>query len=172
MIKRLISFLEFMADLTPENAENFARKIFENDKVRKEGEWHIFHSKAVEETALFLAKRRDVDKSILKEASWLIDVGRTIGGDIGHPLRSLELAKGEFELPDKLKDCIINHEISGNHMCDEAKIIQIADKVSVLRPEFLELFQKYSKVNPMEKEWNIKFVDSVLSSIPDLLRKM
>lgn len=161
-----------MTELTPENAEKFARKVFENDRVKKEGEWHIFHSKAVEDAALLLARGHDLDEHVLREASWLIDVGRTIGNDINHPLRSLEMAREEFVLLDKLKDCIINHESSGEPVCEEAKIIQIADKVALLRPEFLELFLKYSKTNPLEKEWNIKFLESILCSIPDLLRKI
>jgi len=161
-----------MIELTPENAESFARKIFVNDRVKKESEWHIFHSKAVEETALLLAEGSYVDRDILREAAWLIDIGQTIGNDVNHPLRSLEIAREEFELPGKLKDCIINHENLNEPLCDEARIIQIADKVSVLRPELINLFCKYSKVNPLEKEWNIKFVNRILKGIPDLLRKL
>ena len=161
-----------MAELTPENAEKFARKIFLNDRVKKEGEWHIFHSKAVADTALLLSGESYVDRLLLQEASWLIDIGQTIGNNVNHPLRSLEMAKEEFELSEKLKDCIINHESTNEPICDEARIIQIADKVSILRPELVKLFCKYSRVNPLEKEWNIKFLESLTSKLPDLLRKI
>jgi HD superfamily phosphodiesterase len=161
-----------MTELTPENAEKFARSIFENDPVKKEGEWHIFHSKAVEETALLLAGKSEIDRALLREASWLINIGETISNGEGHPLRSLDMAKEEFELPEKLKDCIINHEELANPVCEEAKIIQVADKLSILKPEIIELFYKYSSENSTEKEWNIKFLESFLSKIPNLLRRI
>jgi len=107
---------------TAKSAEEFARKMFQKDKSEEDREWHIFHSKSVGDAALILAGSRKVDKELLKIAGWLHDIGQTASMD-DHALHSLKMAEKEFEISEKLKDCILNHGNSGKPVCEEAKSI-------------------------------------------------
>jgi len=157
---------------TPEVAEEFARKAFLKDKTNEDREWHLFHSKSVGDAALILAESKKVDKELLKIAGWMHDIGQTVSMD-DHASYSLKLAEKEFEISDKLKDCILNHGNSGKPVCEEAKLINIADKVSMLNPEFVKLFMKDSANKPADKKKkDINFVKMMLSKAGELLEKI
>jgi putative nucleotidyltransferase with HDIG domain len=161
--------------LSSEIAEKFARRMFEKDKNEEEKEWHIFHSKSVGDTALILAENKKVDKELLKIAGWLHDIGQTVSLE-DHAINSLKLAEKEFEISEKLKDCILNHGNSGNPICEEAKLINIADKVSMLNPAFLSLLVKYTAKKPTRKEkgniTDTSFIKMMLSKAGDLLENI
>lgn len=157
---------------TPESAEKFARKAFLNDKTPEDRDWHLFHSKAVGDCAIILAGKEKVDKKLIKIAGWLHDIGQIVSME-DHASRSLKMAEKEFEINDKLKDCIINHGNHGEPVCEEARLINISDKVSMLNPEFIKLFMKDSANKPSDKKVkDIDFVKSMLSNAGNLLENI
>jgi len=157
---------------TPKTAEEFARKAFLKDKTPEDRNWHIFHSKAVGDCSIILAGSKKVDKGLLKIAGWLHDIGQTISMD-DHAAHSLKMAEKEFEIDDKLKDCILNHGNHGEPVCEEAKLINIADKVSMLNPEFIKLFLKDTANKPADKKKkDMDFIKSMLSKAGELLEKI
>lgn len=100
----------------------------------------INHSEGVLETSLKLAKHKEVDVEKIKIASWLHDIGRTVQIK-NHAEESVKLAEGEFgSLDEIIKDCILNHGNSKNPKTEEGKIIQFADKLSILNDyEIMEM---------------------------------
>jgi putative nucleotidyltransferase with HDIG domain len=157
---------------TPKSAEEFARKAFLKDKTPEDRDWHIFHSKAVGDTALILAEGKKVNRDVIRIAGWLHDIGQTISID-NHAALSLEMAEKEFEMDEKLKDCILNHGSGGNPVCEEAKLIFIADKVFMLNPKFVELYMKDTVGKPPEKKKkDLDFARKLLSKASELLEKI
>lgn len=157
--------------LTPKTAEEYARKLFEKEN-EEDRAWHLLHSKLVGEIAVLLSKGKKVDKNLILTAGWLHDIGQIEGFD-DHAVKGLKLAEKQFEISPSLKDCILNHGSGGNPECEEAKLIFLADKISMLHPEFLEFFMKYSAKktgNPKKKD--LDFVKSMLSKVGDLLEKV
>ena len=72
------------------------------------------HCKEIERISLRLAKHKKADKKILKIASWLHDIGRTVSVK-GHAKISVELAEKQFgKLDNRLKDSILNHGDDNN----------------------------------------------------------
>ena len=135
--------------LTAKSAERFAKSCFKKIKGEDEYEFHQLHSDGVVKTALKLAEGKKVDKNILIISGWLHDTGRSIGKE-GHAENSFKLAEQKFgKLPEKIKDCILNHGRSGKPKSKEAKIIQIADKLSIVEdPRIFKLLfskKKYRK---------------------------
>ncbi len=158
--------------LTLESAEEFARKVFLNDKTSEDRNWHLFHSKAVGDCAILIAGKKKVDKNLLKIAGWLHDIGQTMNIE-GHAALSVKMAEKEFEIDDKLKDCILNHGSNGSPECQEAKLIYIADKVFMINPEFVKLFMKDSVNKPADKKKkDIDFAKKLLSKAEELLEKI
>jgi putative nucleotidyltransferase with HDIG domain len=157
---------------TPKTAEEFARKAFLKDKTPEDMRWHLFHSKAVGDCAILIAGKKKVDKELLKIAGWLHDIGQTISMD-DHAAHSLKIAEKEFEMDEKLKDCILNHGSNGSPICEEAKLIFIADKVFMLNPKFVELYMKDTVGKPPEKKKkDLDFARKLLSKASELLEKI
>lgn len=135
--------------LTAKNAEKFAKSCFKHFKGNVERKFHSFHSEGVVKTALRLAEGKKADKNTIIIAGWLHDIGRRVSIS-GHAEISLKLAEEKFgKLPEKIKDCILNHGTSGKPKSKEAKIIQLADKLSIVEDYriFKLLFskEKYKK---------------------------
>lgn len=122
-----------MEKLTVEKAKKIAKEHFSKIEDKEQAEMKLIHSKTVAEAALIIARDRKVDREILQIAGWLHDIGQAIEVD-NHAEHSLKLLKN-YEVSEKLKDCILNHGNNGKPKTEEGKIIQIADKVSVLDKE-------------------------------------
>jgi len=158
--------------LNPQIAEEFARKIFDSFSIEEEKEFNKIHAKTTIECAVTLAEGKKIAVEILELAGWLHDIGKIMNSD-NHPQYSLELLeKEEFEIDEKLKDCILNHGTAGNPQSEEAKIMQIADKVSMINPEFLELIKTFLKTASEEERENyLEVLRKNLNNAVDLLKK-
>ena len=118
--------------LTGESAKKFALETFKKMKSGVEKRFLIQHSKSIVKTSMNLAKGRKIDIESLKIACWLHDIGRTVQIE-GHANISLKLAKEKFgELNPIIEDCIVNHSSSKNPGTKEGKIMQLADKLSIM----------------------------------------
>ena len=118
-----------------------------------------------------LAEDKKVDRELIIIAGWLHDMGKIMELE-NHAQHSLEvLEKNGFEVSKKLRDCIINHGSNGNPECEEAKLIQFADKISILHPELVKILVKYSfKKTNSEKEKDLDFIRKLLNQCIDVLR--
>jgi HD superfamily phosphodiesterase len=156
--------------LTVSEAEKFAKKMFNKCKDPLDKEFYVLHSRMVAETALVLIPKNNkdtIDKNILQIAGWLHDIGSVIDRE-DHAIHSIELLEKEgFVVSEKLKDCILNHGRSKSPKTREGKIIQLADKASVLRPELLRLFVES---NSKDRKEIIDFFEKTTSRAIILLR--
>jgi len=120
-------------ELTEESAKNFALEIFKTKiKPSLERKFIIQHSKGIIKTALNLAKGKNLDLESIKLAGWLHDIGRSESIE-GHAAISLRLAEEKFgTINPIITDCILNHGSSKNPQTKEGKIIQLADKLSIM----------------------------------------
>ncbi len=146
-----------MIKLTPFIAQKFAKEKILEIKKEEDREFVLIHTKTVVECAKLLGENRNIDLDLLEIAAWLHDIGYSQEGHAQLALKILE--KERFEISENLKDCIINHGTKGNPLCEEAKILKIADKLSMVNPEMLKIIIKYSlKKNKDEKEKDLEFI--------------
>jgi putative nucleotidyltransferase with HDIG domain len=157
-----------MKTLTPKTAEEFAKKIFNEKMYGLEKDFITRHSKGVLKTCVKLSKGKKVDVGKLKVASWLHDIGRAISIK-NHAKISVEIAEKEFGgLDEIIKDCILNHGNSGNPETKEGKIIQFADKLSILNDyELIKMIFSKEKY----KEKSIGFIKMVCDDFLDILER-
>lgn len=157
-----------MKNLTSKTAEEFAKNLYENKMQGLEKRFILMHSQGVMETCLKLAKDKRVDLEKLKIASWLHDIGRT-EQDEGHAEKSVEIAEKEFGTFDEtVKDCILNHGNSKNPKTEEGKIIQFADKLSILN-DFEIIKMAFEK--PKYKDKSIVFLNMVCEDFIEMLKR-
>ncbi len=157
-----------MQSLTSENAESFAKRLFEEKMHGLEKRFIIKHSQGVFETSVKLAEGKKVDLEKLKIACWLHDIGRTIAIE-DHAKLSVEVAEKEFgSLDETIKDGILNHGNSKKPQTEEGKIIQFADKISILNDyEIIKMaFEK-----PEYKERSIDFMKKVCGDFLKMLER-
>jgi putative nucleotidyltransferase with HDIG domain len=158
--------------LNPQIAEEFARRTFEKLPLEEDREFNKTHAKSMVETVEILANGKKVDIELIETACWLHDIGKTVEMD-NHAIHSLEiLEKEEFEINEKLKDCILNHGNGGNPQCLEAQLIQIADKACMINPKIIEILTNFTMNKPNEeKTKDLEFVRKLLNNAVDLLKK-
>ncbi len=125
-------------------------------------EWFLLHSKLVVEMALILAGNKNVNKEILEIAGWIHDIGYSIETK-EHAKYSIELLK-DYELDEKLKDCILEHGSDGNPKTKEGEIIRIADKACIFNKDVISLIIKGGI-----KEKDINFLKKMSSKGLELL---
>ncbi len=146
--------------LTVEIAKRIAQEHLSKIKNKEDSEFLIIHSEAVGNIAAILCKDPVIDKDFLRIAGWLHDIGYSISEE-GHALHSLALIEKDYEVSPELRDCILNHGTSGNPSTKEGKLIQVADKASILNPEMVCLFVKYSD-KKMREDW-LDFAENKLA---------
>jgi uncharacterized protein len=137
-----------------------------NDKKLRE--FLLVHSLKVSEMAVLLGKIKGLDISVLEIAGLLHDIGYSINEE-NHSQHSLNiLEEKNFEISEKLKDCILNHGGKGSPKTEEGKIFQMADKISIIDKDTLYIFLKDKVVSNEEKE----FIKIVVSKSLELLDKL
>jgi HD superfamily phosphodiesterase len=154
--------------LTPKSAETFAKSCFKKIKGKDEYLFHEIHSEGVVKTALRLAEGKKADKNILIISGWLHDIGISVGKE-GHAKNSFKLAEQKFgKLPEKIKDCILKHGRTGKPRTSEAKIIQLADKLSIIQDTriFNLLFSEKK-----HKEEGLKMYGSMFKELVKILER-
>lgn len=116
-------------------AEKFAKKVFGTKFKGIDLKLNLLHSKSVLKCCIALSKGKNADTASLKIAAWLHDIGR-VESQEAHAIKSVEIAEKEFgNLSPIIRDCILNHGYSEKPETTEGRIIQLADKMSVMLPE-------------------------------------
>ncbi len=158
--------------LNPQIAEQFAKNIFEKLPLEKDREFNKIHAKSLIGAALILAGDQKIDLELIIIASWLHDLGKIVEMH-NHAQHSIAIIKNEgFEISKELEDCILNHGNKGNPICQEAKLIQIADKACIIHPEILEMLVNFSlKKSKEEKTKDLEFIKKLMSDAVELLTK-
>ena len=124
--------------LTKEKAKELANKYLLDSKI-KDGEFLYAHTKGVVEAAKLLAKREKLDIKKIESCAWVHDIGSYLEQE-SHAKKGIELLEKEgIDIDEVLRDCVLNHGNSGNPTTKEGKIMQIADKISIMNNDFLEI---------------------------------
>jgi HD superfamily phosphodiesterase len=154
--------------LTPKIAKLTAEKYFRKHKDKEERDFARVHTAAVVEIAVILAKKFKTDVSTVEISGWLHDIGSIVERS-DHAKYSLDLLNKEgFEVSPLIKDCILNHGTDGKPESKEAKILQIADKLSILSIPVLKLLFKQKSITP----YDIEFVDKMTTGAVAYLKEL
>ena len=152
--------------LTKEKAKELAKKYLLDSKI-KDGEFFYVHTKGVVEVARLLAKKEKIDIKKIESCAWVHDIGYYLEQE-GHAKKGIELLKKEgIKIDEILKDCVLNHGNSGNPTTKEGKIMQIADKISIMNKDFLEILLN----NKIGKE-EIDFIKMMFDKSIKMLEKL
>jgi putative nucleotidyltransferase with HDIG domain len=152
--------------ITPVQAEKFTRELYAKHFKGDDLSWSLLHLQNVANCCKLLAEGKDVDNDALTVSAWLHDLGRT-QVDEGHAQVSVEIAEKEFgKLDPIVKDCIAHHGSKNETpTTEEGKIIQIADKLSVLDPR---LFIREARE---DKEKAVKRLHKTADKLAELIEK-
>jgi HD superfamily phosphodiesterase len=149
-----------------------ARKLAEKyllDKKTQDGEFLFIHTKGVVDSVKLLCKRFGLDKEKIICCAWLHDIRYFMNNQKNHAENSLKLlVKEKVKLDKTEKDCILNHGNGKNPVTKEGKIMQIADKISILNPDFLKVLLKQKTIGKEE----IGFVKMVCDNAVKLLGEL
>lgn len=155
-----------MEKLTIEKAKQICFDTFNKFPDKENGQFNILHCKLVSEIVLILAEKKDVDKEILEIAAWTHDIGKIIEKE-NHGSHSLEILERDYEIPEKLRDCMLNHATKSKPATDEGKIFRHADKLSALHPD---LIKNFIDTSPKRRQKTINFIRGLCTKIPEILK--
>jgi HD superfamily phosphodiesterase len=157
-----------MKKLTPESAKEIAEKYFLKHKDKAEQDFIRIHSSAVAEIGVILAKKFKADVSIVEVAAWIHDIG-TVIERTNHANHSLDLLKKEgFEVDALIEDCVLNHGTGGDPKSEEAKLLQMADKLSILSILVLKLLLDQEGILPSD----VEFVNKMTTGAVEYLKRL
>jgi putative nucleotidyltransferase with HDIG domain len=157
-----------MKKLTTKIAKSIALKYFRKDKNKIEKEFALIHAEAVAKISKLLAKRLNANISVVESCAWVHDIGKIIEIE-NHAKHSLILLEKEkIEITSLIKDCILNHGTSGKPLFLEAKILQMADKMSILSIPVLKLILEQKKI----PESDVEFVNKMTTSSVNYLKNL
>lgn len=157
-----------MNSLNPKTAKEFAIPFILRISNLDERKFILYHSEAIVETAKLLAKNTSADVELLEIAGWVHDIGKSVA-DESHAEESLKILEKEFEINSILKDCILNHGASKKPITLEGKIIQAADKISIVDKDILSIFLK--NINPKITVENTEMLRKITVQAMDFLEK-
>ncbi len=161
----------YMKKLTLELAKQIARDCFQSYRDRIEGDFARIHSASVAEIAVTLAKKANCDQELVETAAWVHDIGYLVEKD-NHAEHSVKLLEQKgFELSSEMRDCILNHGTGGKPESQEAKILQMADKLSILNIPTLKLILEQEKVLPEDVAFIKKMTDGAVGYLDNLRRE-
>ena len=157
-----------MKVFTPKKAKLVANWYFNRHKNIEEKNFAKVHAAAVVEIAILLAKKSKLDVSSIEMAAWLHDIGSTVERD-DHAKFSLDLLEQEgFGVSELIKDCILNHGTNGKPKSEEAKILQMADKLSILSIPVLKLIFKQQSITLYDIEFVNKMTTGAVAYLKEL----
>ncbi|MEM4330753.1 MAG: HD domain-containing protein [Candidatus Pacearchaeota archaeon] len=153
--------------LTKNLAKNLAKKYLLNEKT-KDGKFLFSHTERVVFCVEILAKKFKLDKEKIVFSAWVHDIGYFLGAE-KHAEKSLEILENEkIEIDEEIKDAILNHGTSANPKTIYGKIMQIADKISIIDRNILKILLEQDKIY----EEDIKFFEMVFPSCLEMLKKL
>lgn len=154
--------------LNPKIGEKLAKKYL-LDKNTNDGNFFLAHTKGVVSSVKLLSKRFNLDMNKMISLAWVHDIGYFSNDLKNHAENSLKLLKNEkIDLTEEDKDCILNHGTGKSPFSKEGKIMQIADKISILNEDFLKVL--LSKKNIKEDE--ISFVKMMCERAIEMLNEL
>ncbi|MEK9177618.1 MAG: HD domain-containing protein [Patescibacteria group bacterium] len=154
-----------MNKLTQKSAKIIAEKYFKKLHGKEEQDFAIIHSEAVVEVATILAKKYKADVNTVITAGWVHDIGYAIEKPM-HAKHSVDLLKKEgFEITQPVEECILNHGTDGKPVSKEAKILQMADKLSIINISILKLLFKQKNILPEDIEFMIKMATGAIEHL-------
>jgi len=157
-----------MVGLTKESAKKFVFEEFAKMKPNVEKKFLVQHTRGVVKTASKLAKSKKVDKNSLEIACWLHDVARSIQSE-NHALLGVKMVKEKFgKINYIIEDCIVNHGSSKDPKTEEGKIIQLADKLSIMND--FKLFEIIFAKDKYKGE-SLKMLDYVYKDLIEVLKR-
>jgi HD superfamily phosphodiesterase len=157
-----------MKKLTPKTAKLIAQKYFKRHKDKAEQNFARIHTSAVVEVGVILAKKFKANASVVEISAWIHDIGSVIEMP-NHAIHSLNLLKKEgFEISTLIEDCVLNHGIDGKPISEEAKILQMADKLSFINIPILKLLLKQKSILPSD----VEFVNKMTAEAIVYLKKL
>lgn len=157
-----------MKKLTPKLARKITEKYFKKYQDKEEREFARIHTMAVVEIAVILANKFSADTSVVEISAWLHDIGSTIER-VDHARHGLELLEKEkFEIDPLIKDCILNHGTDGKPESKEAKILQMADKLSILSIPVLNLLFQQKSITSYDIEFVNKMTTGAVTYLEEL----
>lgn len=157
-----------MKKLTPQSAKEIAEKYFLKHKDKSEQDFTRIHTNAVVEIGIILAKKFKADISIVEASAWVHDIGSVIERS-NHARHSLDLLREEeFEIDTLTEDCILNHGNGGNPKSEEAKLLQMADKLSILSIPVLKLLLEQESILLSD----VDFVNKMTTGAVEYLKKL
>ena len=157
-----------MKNLNPRNARQVALKYFGSFKDKEEGKFNVVHTKAVVEISRMLGKRLRASVDDLVASAWVHDIGKIVQL-ADHAKYSIEILDKEGLLINEImKDCIANHGTGSVAVTREGKIIQAADKLSILSIPILELLLEQKQI----LDSDIEFISKMTKSSIEHLRNI
>jgi putative nucleotidyltransferase with HDIG domain len=158
-----------MKKLTPRIAKSIAFKYSKREKNKMERDFALIHAEAVVKISKILAKRLGADASVTEACGWVHDIGKIVEME-NHAEHSISLLEKEkIEVTQQIKDCILNHATSGKPLSPEAKIIQMADKMSILSIPVLKLILEQKKITESDVEFVNKMVTGSVNYLKNLI---
>lgn len=153
--------------LTENLAKKLAQKYLFNEKT-KDGKFLFLHTERFVFCVKLLAKKFKIDEKKLVVAAWTHDIGYFLGAE-KHAEKSLQLLEKEnVQIEEEIKDAILNHGSSASPKTIYGKIMQIADKISIIDRDVLKLLFKQEKIS----EEDINFFEMVFPSCLEMLKKL
>ena len=155
-------------ELTIEKAKEISHEYLSKVEDKKLKEFLLVHSSKVSETAVLIGKIKKLDTEVLEIAGFIHDIGYSMN-EQNHSQHSLNILKKQnFEISEKLKDCILNHGVDGNPKTREGEIFQMADKISIIDQDTLAVFLRDNQMTNEEKG----FLEMMLSNSLKFLAKL
>jgi HD superfamily phosphodiesterase len=157
-----------MKKFTHRTAKLTAEKYFKKRKDKEEQDFARVHTKAVVEIGVILAKKFKVDISAVEISGWVHDIGSTVERN-NHAKHSLNLLEKEgFDVNPLIKDCILNHGTDGKPESKEAKILQMADKLSILSIPVLNILFKQKTISNSDIEFVNKMTIGAMAYLKEV----
>jgi HD superfamily phosphodiesterase len=125
------------------------------------------HTQHVVEIAKILGTYKKANLKTLEVAGWVHDIGYVANTE-HHAIYTVGILKKKFNLDKELLDCILNHGNKGTPTTREGKIFQIADKLSILRPEIVKLILETT--NGKTRKSDFDFLEMMTTKAIDLFR--
>jgi HD superfamily phosphodiesterase len=157
-----------MKKLTLSKAKSISKEYLSKIKDKDQRKFLMAHSKSVAQVCKLLGKNTQADISILEIASYVHDIGQSISQE-DHAEQTIKILEKKFQINEKLKDCILNHGSIKNPLTTEGKIIQAADKISILDRKIIGIFLK--NINKNVTEENTKMLRKITIQAMDFLEE-
>ena len=157
-----------MKKLTPKLAKLMAEKYFKKHQDKEGRDFAKVHTTAVVEIAIILAKKISANVPTVTISGWLHDIGSTVerSDHAKHSLALLE--KKGFEISPLIRKCILNHGTDGKPESKEARVLQMADKLSILSIPVLNILFKQKTITPDDIEFVSKMTTGAVAYLKAL----